>query len=441
MIPLHEARELVLTACEPLAPRSLPVDEALGCVVSDVVVATEPVPPFVNSSKDGYALRAVDTRALDSSRGPVRLEVVGSIMAGTRFDAVIGPGQAARIMTGAPIPTGADAVCMLEDSRVEADGGIVVIEHPLAEGESVRQPGEDVAIGDVVATAGTVLTPGHLGVLANQGVVTVAVHPRPRVGVLSAGDELASGPGPLAPGKIRDANRHTLLALVRREGWDWVDLGIVGDDEDALTDVLEQGTTSCDAIVTSGGVSVGDLDVVKVVLEKRSAGTMRWMQVAIRPAKPFAFGTLAGSGTPVFGLPGNPVSAMVSFELFVRPALRRMGGHHWLDRTMVPAVAETDLRRRPDGKIHFVRAIVALDRQGAWHVTPMAGQDSHQLLAMADANALAVLPDGDGVAVGELVDVLLTDPDRLGTEAEVMGTATATGAMAPGSVSVRSHPW
>jgi molybdopterin biosynthesis enzyme len=149
----------------------------LGCVVSDVVVATEPVPPFVNSSKDGYALRAVDTRALDSSRGPVRLEVVGSIMAGTRFDAVIGPGQAARIMTGAPIPTGADAVCMLEDSRVEADGGIVVIEHPLAEGESVRQPGEDVAIGDVVATAGTVLTPGHLGVLANQGVVTVAVHP------------------------------------------------------------------------------------------------------------------------------------------------------------------------------------------------------------------------------------------------------------------------
>ena len=267
-------------------------------------MATEPVPLFVNSSRDGYALRAADTLAARGAMGAVRLQVVGSIMAGDHFDGTIGPGQAARIMTGAPLSTGADAVCMLEDCRDEADGGTVVIDDSVTEGTFVRGIGEDVAVGDVVLEAGTVLTPGHLGVLANQGLVEVTVHPRPRIGVLSTGDELA-GPGPLAPGQIRDANRHTLLALVQREGWDSIDLGIVGDDEVALGVVLDRSTTTCDAVVATGGVSVGDLDIVKVVLKERSAGTMRWMQVAIRPAKPFAFGTLAGSGTPVFGLPGN----------------------------------------------------------------------------------------------------------------------------------------
>ena len=242
------------------------------------------------------------------------------------------------------------------------------------------------------------------------------VHPRPRVGILSTGDELTSGSGPLGAGQIRDANRHTLLGLVRREGWDAVDLGIVGDDERALTAVLDRAGLECDAIITSGGVSVGDLDIVKLVLHKRSGGTMRWMQVAIRPAKPFAFGTLDVSGTPVFGLPGNPVSAMVSFELFVRPGVRRMAGHRRLDRTVVPAVADADLRRRPDGKIHFVRVVVSLDESGTWHLRPMGGQDSHQLTAMAEANALAVLPDGEGVTVGARVATLLTDPERLSDE-------------------------
>jgi molybdopterin molybdotransferase len=416
VIPLRKAEEFVLDACPPLAPRPIPIDRALGCVVAAPIVATEPIPPFVNSSRDGYALRAVDSVAAGNAPGPVRLQVVALIMAGSRFDGEIGPGQAARIMTGAPLPAGADAVCMLEDCQVEEDGAVVVIEHPVAEGEAVRGIGEDVVIGDVVAEPGTVLTPGHIGVLANQGMADVLVHPHPRVGILSTGDELVSGSGPLGPGQIRDANRHTLLALVRREGWAAVDLGKVGDDEGALGAVLDQAAISCDAVVTSGGVSVGDHDIVKVVLEKRSAGTMRWMQVAIRPAKPFAFGTLDGSGTPVFGLPGNPVSAMVSFELFVRPAVRQMGGHHRLERVVVPAVAQADLRRRPDGKIHFVRARVSLDAQGGWTVTPMTGQDSHQLRAMADANALAVLPDGEGVTAGNPVDVLVLDPERLSAD-------------------------
>jgi molybdenum cofactor synthesis domain-containing protein len=324
-------------------------------------------------------------------------------------------------MTGAPMPVGADAVCMLEDCT-EVDGGAVVaVDLPVAPGEAVRRAGEDVLVGDILATSGTVLTPGHLGVLANQGMDQVLVHLRPRVGVLSTGDELVSGPGPLAPGQIRDANRHTLLGLVRREGWDAVDLGIVGDDESALVETLDRASVDCDAIVTSGGVSVGDLDIVRVVLEKQAGGTMRWMQVAIRPAKPLAFGTLEGSGTPVFGLPGNPVSAMVSFELFVRPGVRRIAGHLAVHRVGIPAVADTDLLRTPDGKTHFVRVVLWMDREGRWRLRPNVGQDSHQLLSMAGANALAVLPDGEGVAEGGIVIALYTDPEWSDAEGTTTG--------------------
>jgi molybdopterin molybdotransferase len=416
VIPLSEAQGFVLDACGPGPTRRVDLDDALGCVVAGPVVATEPVPPFVNSSRDGFALRAADSRSAGPDH-PLSLRVVTTIMAGSAFEGTIGPGQAARIMTGAPLPAGADAVCMLEDCSEGVEPGTVVIDHPLAEGEAVRAVGEDVSVGDLVTGPGTVLTPGHLGALANQGLEDVLVHPRPRVGVLSTGDELVSGPGPLAPGMIRDANRHTLLGLVRRQGWDAVDLGIVGDDEALLSEALDRGAADCDAVVTSGGVSVGDLDIVKVVLEKRSGGTMRWMQVGIRPAKPFAFGTLAGPGTPVFGLPGNPVSAMVSFELFVRPGVRRMSGHRMLHRPVVTAGTEVDLLRRPDGKIHFVRARLSLDGAGAWRVRPVDGQDSHQLRAMADANGLVVLPDGEGVAGGGHVQVLLIDPEQLGQEA------------------------
>jgi molybdopterin molybdotransferase len=419
MIPLSEAQGFVLDACGPGPTRWVDLDDALGCVVAAPVVATEPVPPFVNSSRDGFALRSIDSRSASHDR-PVSLRVLTTIMAGTAFEGTIGPGQAARIMTGAPLPAGADAVCMLEDCAEGIAPATVVIDHPLDEGEAVRAIGEDVDVGDLVTRAGTVLAPGHLGALANQGLEAVLVHPRPKVGVLSTGDELVSGPGPLAPGMIRDANRHTLVGLVRRQGWDAVDLGIVGDDEAALSDALDQGAADCDAVVTSGGVSVGDLDIVKVVLEKRSGGTMRWMQVGIRPAKPFAFGTLAGSGTPVFGLPGNPVSAMVSFELFVRPGVRRISGHRVLHRPVVTASTEVDLPRGPDGKIHFVRARLYLDDGGGWRVRPVDGQDSHQLRAMADANALVVLPDGEGVAGGGHVQVMLTDPEQL--EPEWVGT-------------------
>jgi molybdopterin molybdotransferase len=414
VIALDEAQRFVLELCSPLSPLDTHLDDALGCVVSEPVIATEPVPSFANSSMDGYALRAEDTTG-----APIRLEVIGSIMAGHPLDLIVGPGQAARIMTGAPVPHGADAVCMIEDVETGPDGRTVTIGRELKPGDFVRQPGRDVAVGDVIAPAGTVISPAHLGVLANQGVACVLAHPRPRVGVLSTGDELFSGAGPLPPGKIRDANRHTLLALARREGWDCIDLGIVGDDETALVEVLTVAATTCDAIITSGGVSVGDLDLVRVVLEKLSAGNMRWMQVAIRPAKPFAFGTLNDSGTPVFGLPGNPVSAMVSFELFVRPALRRLGGHRVVQRPVFVATTDVDLHRRADGKLHLLRAQLTIDDSASWHVRSIGGQESHQLHAMAEANALILLPDGSGASAGEEVRVLLIDPDRLGSDASL----------------------
>jgi molybdenum cofactor synthesis domain-containing protein len=413
MIPLSEAQALVLAACPPSTPGRVPLDEALGHVAAETVLAREPVPPFVNSSMDGYALRSADTDGAGPGERALRLAVVGTIMAGTPLGVPIGPGQSARIMTGAPLPAGSDAVCMLEEVRTEGDGATVVIERTVEAGNFVRHTGQDVDLGDTVLAEGSLLTPARIGVLASQGFSDVAVYPTPRIGVLSTGDELVSGSAPLPPGKIRDANRHTLLALVRREGWEPIDLGICGDDERALEEVLDDAQDRCDAVVTSGGVSVGDLDVVKLALQKRSGGTMRWMQVAIRPAKPLAFGLLDGTGIPVFGLPGNPVSAMVSFELFVRPAGLRMGGHGKLDRPSVTAIADLDLNRRPDGKTHFLRSVVSVDEHGAFHVRPLAGQESHQLSTMAEANGLAVLPDGDGVRIGGRVQVMLVDPGIL----------------------------
>ncbi len=316
-------------------------------------------------------------------------------------------------MTGAPLPDGADAISMVEVCTAEDGGQTVAIRQPTVAGRFIRTVGQDVGVGDTVVETGVELSPGHLGSLANQGIADILVHPRPRIAVLSTGDELTAPGTPLTGGGIRDANRPSLLALVRREGWEPVDLGIVGDDADDLGSAFDDAGSRCDALITSGGVSVGDADVVKLVLRDRCRHTMRWMQVAIRPAKPFAFGLLDGTGIPVFALPGNPVSAMVSFELFVRPSVRQMVGHATLERLSVPAIADHPYSRQPDGKTHYVRAVVTVDGSGAWSVRPLDGQESHQLSVMAEANALAVVPDGDGFGSGEPVEVLLIAPERL----------------------------
>ena len=413
LLPLDEARRHVLERCPPAAPVTRALAEAAGCVLAEPVVAAGPIPPFANTAMDGFAVRAADTAGA-GDEAPVELRIVGTMRAGMAPDAALdrplGAGEALRIMTGAPMPPGADAVVPVEVTRTEGD--VVAVSLEAEPGRHVRPAGDDLRSGDEVFAPGTVLGPAHLGVLAGVGRAEVLVHRRPLVGVFSTGDELVPVGRPLAPGQIHDSNRLALLAALAEAGLPTVDLGLIADDEGAIADAVADGVARCDAVVTSGGVSMGDFDYVKVVLDR--VGDMRWMQVAIKPAKPLAFGTVArpdGSAVvPVFGLPGNPVSSLVSFELFARPGLRRMAGHadDDLDRPLVSAVADEALRRRPDGKTHFVRAVCRWDAGAATYRVASAGaQGSHQLTAMADADALVVLPDGDGVALGDRVDVRL----------------------------------
>jgi molybdopterin molybdotransferase len=402
VISLDEARAHVLERVAPLHPSPVPLAEAHGCVLAEPVRAPEDVPPFANTAMDGYAVRALDTAGATAAT-PVRLPVVAEVAAGHPAERALQPGEAMRIFTGAPVPAGADAVVQVERTE-RLDGGTAVAIHAeVVPGTHLRGAGDDLRAGDDVFTAGELLSAAHVGVLASVGVTHPVVVPRPVVGVCSTGDELVEAPEPLRPGQIRDSNRRTLLALLDRAGVPGVDLGIVRDDEDAIAAAIERGTTRCDALVTTGGVSMGDIDLVRVVLDR--LGDMRWMQIAIKPAKPFAFGVVAG--TPVFGLPGNPVSSLVSFELLAGPALRRMAGRSRILPVEVPAVAAEPLRRAPDGKTHFVRVVAERDEGGRLAVRSAGGQGSHQLAAVARANALAVLPDGDGADAGHEVRLLL----------------------------------
>lgn len=424
MVPLDDAITYVLARCAPLAPVATPTADASGLVLAGDVVAAEAVPPFVNTAMDGYAVRAADTAG-----APVTLPVVAEVAAGHPADRALDAGQAMRIFTGAPIPDGADAVVMVERTERLDGGRTVRIDVAVEPGTHLRAAGEDMKAGERVFGAGDEVTPARLGVLASLGVAEVVAHPRPRVGVLSTGDELVAGPAPLRPGQIRDSNRPTLLALVAQAGFEPVDLGWAPDDEDAITATIERGAATCDAVLSSGGVSMGDIDLVRVVLDR--IGDMRWMQVAIRPAKPLAFGLVPGPAetrVPVFGLPGNPVSSMVSFALFARPGLRRLAGYpdERLHLPRLLATAAEPFERSPDGKVHFVRVVAGSATRagvgaggvagpagglgGLW-VRSSGGQGSHQLGAMARADGLVVLPDGDGAALGDHVEVmLLSDP-------------------------------
>ena len=398
MIDLEDAQRTVLQACPPLAPVAVDLAAALGRVLADDVVAGEDVPPFANSAVDGYAVRAADV-----ATAPAELLVVGELAAGAApFGRAVEAGEAVRIMTGAPLPLGADAVAMVEDSE-RLDGGRVRLSRALSPGTAVRGVGDDVHLGDRLFAAGTVVGPAVAGVLASVNARRPVVVPAARVAVLSTGDELVTDGSPLRPGQIRESNATMLAPLLAEAGCVVDHRGVVPDDESTLEAVLRDAAATCDAIVTSGGVSMGDYDVVKAVLGR--IAEMQWMQVAIKPAKPFAFGEL--DGVPVFGLPGNPVSSLVSFELLARPALRRMMGHRHVARPSLVGVADTDLRRHPDGKVHFVRVTGAFADDGRYHVRPVGAQGSHQLAATALADALVVLPDGAGVPEGTDVAVLM----------------------------------
>ncbi len=403
MIPLHEAQETVLAGCTPLIPVQVAYTEMTGRVLDQDVVAAEDVPPFRNTAVDGYAVRVADTEQV-----PVELLVVDTLAAGAEPKIAVNAGEAIRIMTGAPMPSGADAVVMVEDTQRVGETH-VRISRSAKMNDGVREAGSDVHAGETVFVRGTVLNAAGIGVLASVNARTVRAFPRARVALLSTGDELVVDGSPLRIGQIRESNLTMLHSMIAATGCEVINLGVVRDDEAELERVFREVAERCDAIVTSGGVSMGDFDVVKAVLSK--IATMQWMQMAIKPAKPFAFGQLQSSDgrtIPIFGLPGNPVSSLISYELLARPALRKMMGHtENLMRPAIRAVLDSPLKRKQDGKIHFMRVFGEFAEDGRLHVRDSGPQGSHQLASTAMANGLAYVPDGNGLQAGEHVSVYL----------------------------------
>jgi len=400
-----EALALILDETLPLAPESVDVRAAQGRVLAEAVVATRRIPPADNSAMDGYAVRRADLGAASAER-PVALRVAFEIAAGGAPQQVLGAGEAARIFTGAPIPRGADAVVRQED--VLRDGESVRIPLCPAPRENVRDAGEDIEPGQLVLEPGTLIGPAHAGMLASLGRSVVAVHQRPRVALLSSGDELVEPDGDVAGGRIVSSNSYTLAAQCREVGAEPVYLGIARDTPEALEQRFRGGLRA-DVIVSSAGVSVGDRDYVRGVLTKLGC-ELRFWGVRIKPGFPLAFGRLGGdAGALVFGLPGNPVSAMVTFEEFVRPALRKLTGHRALFRPQVRARLAERLAKKP-GRLHFVRVVLE-HRDGEIVARSAGNQSSGALLPMLRGQGLLVFPaEASELREGEVASVQVLDP-------------------------------
>jgi molybdopterin molybdotransferase len=385
LVPVEAARARVLDAVKPLSPIELPLTDAYGCVTARDVVATVSLPEFASSGMDGYAVRASDV-AEASPDHPADLKVVGRAMIGQRPDATVGAGEAVQIATGAPIPAGADTIVPIENSRASDD--VVQLFEAAAEGRHIRPAGEDVREGSVLVEAGRRLGSPELGLLANAGHATPLVHPRPRVVVLSTGDELIPPTEQPDYGQIHDSNAYTLFGALRETGAIPVMAGIVRDDVDSLKETVLDYLIQADAFVSSGGVSVGERDVVKAAFFRR--GDVGFSKVAMQPGMPQGFGQIEGK--PYFGLPGNPVSVFVSFELFVRPALLKMMGRSRLDRPEVTATLTDDVSG-PKGKMQYARVRVAR-ADGGWEATPTGARGSNLISTVARANGLAMIPPG-----------------------------------------------
>jgi molybdenum cofactor synthesis domain-containing protein len=406
MISLSDARAELLAACPVLDPVPLAIGDVLGCACGEDVRSPHAVPPFDNSAVDGYAVRAADIAGAGPDT-PVTLAVLGSVHAGSVASGPVRAGAAWKIMTGAPLPDGVDAVVMVEDTSAAAErgtaaepGSAVRIYRAAPVGAGVRGTGSDLQPGGLLVARGTALRPAHLGVLASAGVRTVPAHPRPRVAVLATGDELVTEDRPLRPGEIYESNSGMVAALLREANCVPVRVGNAGDDPDTVAATLTSTAAECDAIVTTGGVSMGDADPVKAALDR--LGRLHALQVAIRPAKPFAYALLDGPSrpVPVFGLPGNPVSSLVSFELLARPALRAMSGHPCVDRLRLPAICDVALTARGGGRTDHLRVLASAGADGRLHVTPVGAQGSHQLADTARADGLVELAPGTTVAAG-----------------------------------------
>lgn len=411
MLTVEDARSAVLDRIARLAPERVHVLESLGCVLAQDVVSDIDVAPFDNSAMDGYAVRAADTEGA-TDEAPVVLRVLDHIAAGSVSEVTLGPGEAARIMTGAPVPAGCDAVVMVEVTEgLEnggSTGGTVAIKRPARLGDHIRKAGEDVRVGEVVLREGEVVNAASVGLMAALGVAQVEVYRRPQVAIVSTGDELVGIDEKPGPGKIRNSNSFSLAAQVLAAGGVPHILGIAHDNEESTRSLLLRAS-EFDLLITTGGVSMGDFDVVRNVLEQ--IGKMDFWKVAMRPGAPQTYGTIGG--TPFFGLPGNPTSTMVGFELFVRPAIRKMRGFAALDRPRVPAVLAEPVKKKSDRR-YFLRGVLtrAEGPEGAvsYEVRLSGRQSSAMLTAMHRATCLISLPDGwSEIAAGTVVDCIRLD--------------------------------
>ena len=400
-LPVERAREVIRSFLAPVqANERVPVRAALGRVLGADIVSTMNVPAHDNSAMDGWAVRFADLDA----KGPTRLVAVGSAFAGHGFAGKLGSGECVRVMTGAVMPEGADTVVIQEDVRTE--GNAAIIPPGQKQGHNRRLAGEDLAEGRIVLKAGQPVRPAELGLIASLGIGEVTVRRRLRVAFFSTGDELASIGQPLAAGQVYDSNRYTLYGMLSRLGVEVLDMGVVRDDPASLEAALRTAAASADAIITSGGVSVGEADFTREILAK--LGEVVFWKIAMRPGRPMAFGRVAqdGHAAHFFGLPGNPVAVMVTFYGFVRDALLALAGR--TDDFALPVFrvpSETALRKKP-GRTEFQRALLARDAQGEWRVRITGQQGSGVLRSMSEANCFIVLEHERGdVKAGDLVPV------------------------------------
>ena len=386
MISVEEALERILSTITPLNPVTVPLSSAIGLVLAEDVVAQEAIPPFANSAMDGFALLSHDSQPLHGQ--PARLQVTGSIAAGSVSEQPVTAGTAMRIMTGAPLPPGADCVIQVELTRSAGptDSWVEILQE-VAPGNNIRPAAEDIQVGQTVLQRGTILYSAEIGLLATLGWPQVPVIRRARVAILGTGDELVDVSEPLRPGKIRNSNSYLLEAAVREAGADPYLLGTAHDTVESLRAKFHEAS-HYDLILTSGGVSVGDFDLVKDILQEQ--GQMDFWRINMRPGKPLAFGQIAG--VPLLGLPGNPVSTAVTFTLFGRPLLRKLQGHTRLFKPQVPVTVEDGFQEKASRR-HYVRAQVTW-QQDHFVAHTTGNQGSNIMTSLLNANALLIVPEG-----------------------------------------------
>lgn len=417
LISVEDALNTILKRISPVRTELIPLSQSLYRTLAEPVTSDINVPPFANSAMDGYAVVTADIQTA-TSQNPIQLAIVDNIPAGGTASTTIASGQTARIMTGAPMPAGADAVVPFEETSEyqspaqQPDDDAVLIYKPVAVRDNVRPAGEDIQAGQMVLQAGHRLRPQDVGILAAIGQATVPVYVRPRVAILSTGNELVAIDEPIGPGQIRNSNEYTLAALVEKYGGEAVRLGIAYDTVEDLTTKIRDGLDqNVDLFLTSAGVSVGDFDVVKNVLAVE--GKMQFWQVAIKPGKPLAFGILRGNqqAVPLIGLPGNPVAAMIAFEVFARPAILKLGGQlSWAPITLQATLHE-DITN--SGRRHYMRAFLHKEAEGYGVTTRGSGvqvQGSGILSSLVWANCLVVVPEEvTHIPAGATVEVRLLD--------------------------------